>query len=121
MTSVAQHDLLNEPCVKPLLSQHRTSEDATVVDPGEDKKVIKGRDFSKDEDVQLCKSWLTISEDPVTGTNQKASSFWELVLKDYSKYLTHSDRTIRSLQLCWSVINQSVSKFVGFLDKVSNV
>lgn len=100
---------------------HRLSEDATLVNIGEDKKASKGCNFSKDEDVQLCKSWLSISKDPVTGTNQTASTFWESVTNDYSKYQANSDRSLRSLQSRWGVINKAVSKFVGFLDKVSNV
>lgn len=99
----------------------RGPEDITIVDGGEDKKVGKGRNFSKEEDVQLCKSWLTISEDPITGTDQRASTFWESVVKDYSTYQSHGDRTLCSLQSRWGVINRGVSKFVGFLDKVSNV
>lgn len=73
---------------------HRLSEDATLVNIGEDKKASKGCNFSKDEDVQLCKSWLSISKDPVTGTNQTASTFWESVTNDYSKYQANSDRSL---------------------------
>lgn len=99
----------------------RVSEDVITVDTGEDKKGSKRRNFSTDEDVQLCKYWVFISKDPVTGTNERAPTFWESVLSDYSKYHTQSDRTIHSPQSCWGVTNRAISKFVGFLDKFSNV
>lgn len=76
---------------------HQVPEDLSFVDTGEDKKGVKGCNFSTDEDIQLCKSWLSISEDPVTGTDQKASTFWAAVTQDYCKYQPNGDRTLRSL------------------------
>ncbi|KAA1095884.1 hypothetical protein PGTUg99_034917 [Puccinia graminis f. sp. tritici] len=33
--------------------------------------------YSENEDVQLCRSWIAISEDPLVGTHQDGTTFWK--------------------------------------------
>ena len=45
------------------------------------RKRGKGWDLSEDE--QLCKSWLAVSQDPVTGSDQKNQTFWKRIHEDF--------------------------------------
>ena len=45
----------------------------------------KRRVFTEDEDACICKAWVNISEDPVTGAGQKKDNFWARV---HQKYVT---------------------------------
>ncbi|KAI9327696.1 hypothetical protein BD770DRAFT_416837 [Pilaira anomala] len=36
----------------------------------------RGKNWMADKDIQLCKSWIHISEDPITGDDQNLKRFW---------------------------------------------
>jgi hypothetical protein len=82
---------------------------------GEVTKVRKGKNFTVEEDKQLCRSFLSISQDPIVGNGQKSSSFWERVAKSYNLYtpLGCGDRNARSLECKWGTIRHDVLKFCG--------
>ncbi|ETL80457.1 hypothetical protein L917_19050, partial [Phytophthora nicotianae] len=42
-------------------------------------KMGKDREWHDEDTIQLCLSWLEISEDPVTSTGQKKDSFFSRV------------------------------------------
>lgn len=42
--------------------------------------------WSPAQDVDLCKSWLTISTDGVTGTDQSMNNFWEKIVNYYNEW-----------------------------------
>ncbi|GAB2289887.1 hypothetical protein Dimus_024188 [Dionaea muscipula] len=37
------------------------------------------------EDEKLCHAWVKISNDPITGSSQKAKTFWSRVFEDFAK------------------------------------
>ena len=43
---------------------------------GSQPQVRKGRNFSQDEECQLCRSYLSICQDPIVGNGQKSAAFW---------------------------------------------
>ena len=62
----------------------------TTSDPNPSKKKKKaktakarGPAFSRFEDILLVKSWLDTTLDPISGTEQKGSTYWENIWKDY--------------------------------------
>jgi hypothetical protein len=55
---------------------------------GEVTRVQKGKNFTIEEDKQLCCSFLSISQDPIVRNGQKPSSFWEHVAKSYKLYMS---------------------------------
>ncbi|XP_058467073.1 uncharacterized protein LOC131439989 [Malaya genurostris] len=77
----------------------------------------RGRNFGPQDDQQLCKSWITISEDPVKGTDQSVSIFWTAIKNDGN---FHS-RTTESLRQRWGIINRAVSKFTGCYKSISSL
>ena len=51
--------------------------------------------FSAEEDVFICRAFVNISCDPVTGTDQKGSLFWQKVADQVQEmYLAESDVSI---------------------------
>jgi hypothetical protein len=44
--------------------------------------------FTKEEDIQLCIAYVNVSTDPIAGTDQTATVFWELVHDKYKQLMT---------------------------------
>jgi hypothetical protein len=40
-------------------------------------KNTKGKNFVPDEERQLCRSVIAISQDPIAGNQQKSNAFWD--------------------------------------------
>ncbi|KAL7451500.1 hypothetical protein ACHAWC_005174 [Mediolabrus comicus] len=81
-------------------------------------------DFSSEECILLVKSWLNVSKNPVTGTDQKAPAFWERVTEQFqinqrlaaihNPDLPSTKRTQKSLSTFWSAsLNKAMNKFTG--------
>jgi hypothetical protein len=66
--------------------------------------VGKGRNFVDEEERQLTRSVLAISQDPICGNQQKSNA------KSY--------RPPRSLESKWSLIKHDIAKFIGVLKQV---
>jgi hypothetical protein len=83
-------------------------------------KARKGRNFSPDEERQLCRSCLHISQDPITGNGQRSSAFWERILKHYNDHRPAGcdARPSRSLETKWGLIKHDVAKFCGVYKQV---
>ncbi|WVZ66731.1 hypothetical protein U9M48_015915 [Paspalum notatum var. saurae] len=98
-------------------------DDLEVLDAPNDSSTVgekKGRtklgNLNPQEDVNLVKSWLEISCDPIIGNAQRSISFWKRVAERYSfRRGPNPERTHRSLQSRWNNnINRDVGKFAGY-------
>jgi hypothetical protein len=80
----------------------------------------KGKNFSSDEERQLCRSFLAISQDPIQGNGQKSIAFWERIANHYREHkpVGGGDRPARSLETKWEIIKHDVAKFVGLHNQV---
>ena len=60
--------------------------------------------YSPIEDLQLCKSWLKISQDSVVGANQESTAFWKSIRVHVSENLEEcrDERTAKGLLTRWS-------------------
>jgi hypothetical protein len=80
-------------------------EDATAVATDDDPVAKKKKKISKrtagytaKEDVCLCRSWLAISQDAISGAEQKGKAYWKRFTIDYHErrqlnpFKIHSDR-----------------------------
>jgi len=54
----------------------------------------RGSNYSAVEDVQLCKSWIHISNDPIIGNDQSGKTYWERIANDF-----HMNRDFESIGL----------------------
>jgi hypothetical protein len=106
------------------------SQIAPVVIPSADSTPSAGRkgNFTKDEDLQLCQSWLTISQDSVIGNGQTRDALWERITTDFQTHMKeffakkktpelYVERQLGSLQARWGPLNKAVNKYVGDLAK----
>ncbi|XP_050288896.1 glutathione S-transferase T3-like [Quercus robur] len=83
------------------------------------KRGQRGINFTIDEDIKLVSTWLNISLDVVTSTNQKHTTFWERIWSTF-----HNDKkfncTKDSLNSRWSTIQRETNKFCGCLAQIEN-
>ena len=86
-------------------------------------KAKKGKNFSSEEDRQLYRSFLHVSQDPIAGNGQRAGAFWDRIARHYQKHKPHGreDRPARSLETKWGAIKHDVAKFVAVHSQVLNL
>lgn len=82
---------------------------------------IRGQAFSPKEDQALCYAWLEVSEDPVTGSNQKEQKMWERISTIFHNTRPQTcvgQRTPKSLSCRWSLLVSKTSKFRGCIRQI---
>ena len=87
--------------------------------------LIRGRrekSFLNEEDVILCISWMTITQDPVIGIGQPMSKFWDRVMAKFLETNVGVDlpRTLCSVQNRWDRIRHYCTKWRGILEQIAN-
>ena len=81
-------------------------------------KNTKGKNFVADEERQLCRSVIAISQDPIAGNQQKSNAFWDRIFVHYNENRPAGERPARSLETKWGLIKHNVSKFHGVYQQV---
>jgi hypothetical protein len=86
-------------------------------------KAKKGKNFSSEEERQLCRSFLHVSQDPIAGNGQRAGAFWDRIARHYQEHKPQGreDRPVRSLETKWGAIKHDVAKFVVVHSQVLNL
>ncbi|CAI8600722.1 unnamed protein product [Vicia faba] len=49
--------------------------------------------FTRDEDICLIQSWLSVSKDPIVGVDQKAESFWHIIAANYNQQVVNGKKS----------------------------
>ncbi|PLW23070.1 hypothetical protein PCANC_27846 [Puccinia coronata f. sp. avenae] len=75
---------------------------------------------NEDENVQICRSWLDVTNDPLNSTNQTADTFWAWVKQHYMKKIPHPARSFHSLKSRWQAIQRAVNKFHGCYTQIQH-
>ncbi|KAL6856989.1 hypothetical protein ACP4OV_018371 [Aristida adscensionis] len=71
--------------------------------------------FNPEEDVNIVRSWLEVSCDPVASNSQKRDTMWGRVMERYNlRRGNYLERTLRSIQSCCDIIKAEVAKFSAF-------
>ncbi|KAG0596302.1 hypothetical protein M758_UG241400 [Ceratodon purpureus] len=91
----------------------RVAEEGGPVRPG-----VKGRNFCMDEEKQLCRSVLHVTQDRIVGNQQRANVFWERITVHYQENQPQGPRPQRSLETKWGTIKHNISKFIGVYSQV---
>src|SRR3954467_13772186 len=91
---------------------------ASIVMPVVPSSRQRGKNWMTNQDEQLCKSWLHISQDPVTGNEQHGDSFWAHVFTHFEGSLGETGRNQAALSNRWALISKMVSKFSGFFEQI---
>ena len=77
--------------------------------------------MTAEENLALCKAFLSGSEDPILGTGQKSGQLWTTITANYNERFKPTGceaRTDRALETKWAVIRASVAKFCGFYAQI---
>ena len=72
----------------PTLPAASSSSTSSSPPPTPSTRKGRGKNFSIKEDEQLCRSWLNVSQDPVTGSDQRHSTFWCRVVTHFNEFKT---------------------------------
>ncbi|KAH9541006.1 hypothetical protein CY35_14G036600, partial [Sphagnum magellanicum] len=78
-------------------------------------KKRKGKNFCAEEERQLCRSFLAVSQDPIPGNGRRTPAFWDRIHEHYTKNKPENagERPARSLESKWGIIKHEVEKFDG--------
>ena len=85
---------------------------------GPAKPGVKGKNFNRAEEEQLCRSILFVSQDRIVGNQQRAGVFWERITEHYEDHRPDAPRPQRSLETKWGLIKHDVSSFCGVYSQV---
>ena len=82
----------------------------------------RGKSFLTEEDVALCISWLTITQDPVIGIGQPMSKFWDRVMAKFLETNVRVDppRTLSYVQNRWDEIRRCCTKWREIRAHIAN-
>lgn len=75
--------------------------------------------YTQQEDIQLCKSWQSISMDPIIGNEQPGRAYWKRIADHYHENRDfESDRNANSLEHRWSALQKHCMKFQACFEQV---
>ncbi|PLW35257.1 hypothetical protein PCANC_21391 [Puccinia coronata f. sp. avenae] len=72
------------------------------------------------EDIQLCKIWLDVTQEPVIGTNQTGNGFWNHITKKYMLAIPDPFQTPVGLKSCWCTLQAAINKFSGCVKQIKH-
>ncbi|TVU25299.1 hypothetical protein EJB05_27791, partial [Eragrostis curvula] len=79
----------------------------------------RGSNYSVEEDIQVCKSWINISNDAVVGTDQPGATYWERIAQDFHKNKNfESDRSANSIEHRCQTILKECMRFHGYFEEI---
>lgn len=80
----------------------------------------RSTNWNHEEDSQLCRSWLSVSQDPITGIDQRGATMWQRIRLHYHENIGtgFAERTVHSLTSRWGQIQLKVSKYCGAVSQI---
>jgi hypothetical protein len=79
--------------------------------------VARGRGYTPEEDADVARAWLSVSEDAVTGREQTSLMFFERVAESFVQIHPSQNsaegRPVESIKSRWSAIQRNVQNFNG--------
>ena len=79
---------------------------------------LQSKNFTPDEERQLTRSVLLISQDPVVGNQQKNFACWETIASHYDNCRPNSQKNTMSLETKWGQIKHDVFELIGVVNQV---
>ncbi|XBH71874.1 hypothetical protein VPH35_099271 [Triticum aestivum] len=107
--------------VEPLFEDELANQ---AVGPKPKRKSKRTKAYTAAEDKLLCECWRDIGQDPKTGVEQKHSTFWIRVHREFHErkkfppYQIVSTRGWVSISKRWRVIQQECNKFCATLESI---
>jgi hypothetical protein len=79
----------------------------------------RGYNYNHDEDIQLCVSWMNVSNDPIVGNDQAGKTYWTRITDHYNENKTsNTETTANSVEHRWRVIQKEFMNFQGYYEEV---
>ncbi|KAF8706409.1 hypothetical protein HU200_030674 [Digitaria exilis] len=98
-----------------------TNEAPLEVTPLVKKKRARTGNYTAAEDEALVLAWENVSLDPITGTNQDGSTYWDRIADYYNRIVkSKSFRTTKSLQQRWCSIQECCNRWAGCMVSVED-
>ena len=79
-------------------------------------------------DVLLGERWLEVSSDPIVGTGQEGSTFWDRVAATFERLTLKTkagtksaSRTASACMNRWQTLNRLINKFIGVYAQLTQV
>ena len=96
--SPRQHSIpsptVHPPTKRKLLVGFNNKKDSTNNDDDTDtEKKLRGKSFSPEEDVILCKAYAIVTVNPIKGSDQPLGMFWGSIAKKYNAMITKEEYT----------------------------
>ncbi|KAL8216510.1 hypothetical protein R6Q57_023347 [Mikania cordata] len=82
------------------------------------KKASANR-WTDEEEVELAKYWLTISENPNVGNAQKMDGFYRKVTDHFHQLMKDNSRTLDQIYSKWNDLNSAMKKWNGYYQQAS--
>jgi hypothetical protein len=79
---------------------------------------VKGKNLCKDEEEELCRSVLHVTQYRIVGDQQRVGVFWDRITTHYQENQPQGPRPHRSLETKLDTIKHDVSKFIGVYSQV---
>jgi hypothetical protein len=74
-------------------------------------------DLTEKEDKNLCKAWITISQDPILGSDQKSDKFWSRITMEYDGFTSTLDIK-RQESACRQRWSKLIMMFLNFWESM---
>ena len=91
----------------------RVTREGGPVRPG-----VKGKIYLHEEEEQLCRFVMHVSQDRIVGNQQRAGVFWERVSEHFDDNMPAGLRPQTSLETKWGNVKLDVSKWIGVHSQV---
>ncbi|GJM88361.1 hypothetical protein PR202_ga04416 [Eleusine coracana subsp. coracana] len=89
------------------------------VTPLAPKKRSRTGNYSTAEDEALVLAWENVSIDPIIGTDQDRSTYWDRIAEHYNRNVkSTSKHTTKSLQQRWCTIQESCNRWTGCIESI---
>ena len=83
---------------------------------------IRSSAYKDNKDIQLCRCYLDVSQNPIIGRNQTKDKFWARIETEFhsSETFATNPRPRRSLEARWSCILKATKKLRGCIKQIQN-
>lgn len=105
-----------------LLSEDTPVDSIAMSEPvqfSQSKPTKRTANFTKEEDIQLCISWESVSSDPIISNEQPSKTYWTRIKDHFRANKTFEfDRNKTSLEHRWGTVQRECPKFQAMFEAV---
>lgn len=116
---MSENTAIDDIAILPIATQPNGPPQSASAPSARRRKPIRAANYSQNEDLQICKSWDSISSDPITGNEQPSRAYWKRIHEHFHANKDFaSDRSENSIEHRWGTIHKECQKFQGLFEEV---